>query len=248
VCDFGISKMKDATAASTTRAAPGTPAYMAPEAFEGRPLTDKVDVWAWGVLVWEACAGVPPWAGLSAMQIIYAVGLQVRWGDWEGGEGGESAAACWLSPDFWSSLQLLLPGSCLCPPCCCCCCWCLALLMHCLPPYQAPCEPRWSPSHPHQRERLPRPAGIPSALWALLTSCWAEDPASRPSFAELLPAVNQLLQEAVLQAAAQEVAAPAATGGAPGAAMGVEGSAGAAMAAARGVIKHQDQGVLEAVA
>lgn len=78
VCDFGISKMKDATAAaSTTRLQPGTPAYMAPEQFEGVPVSEKVDVFAFGVLLWECMARQQPWKDLSAMQIIYAVGLQV---------------------------------------------------------------------------------------------------------------------------------------------------------------------------
>ncbi|KIY95520.1 hypothetical protein MNEG_12443 [Monoraphidium neglectum] len=76
VCDFGISKAFTATAASSTRLQPGTPSYMAPEQFEGRPVTDRVDVFAFGVLLWECLARRQPWRELSAMQIIFAVGIQ----------------------------------------------------------------------------------------------------------------------------------------------------------------------------
>jgi serine/threonine protein kinase len=78
VCDFGISKMKDASlAASSTRLQAGTPAYMAPEQFEGCSATEKVDVFSFAVLLWECCEQQQPWRDLSPMQIIYAVGLQV---------------------------------------------------------------------------------------------------------------------------------------------------------------------------
>jgi len=50
----------------------------APEQFEGCPVTEKVDVFAFGVLLWECFEQQQPWKDLSPMQIIYAVGLQVR--------------------------------------------------------------------------------------------------------------------------------------------------------------------------
>jgi serine/threonine protein kinase len=73
--------MKDASlAASSTRLQAGTPAYMAPEQFEGCSATEKVDVFSFAVLLWECCEQQQPWRDLSPMQIIYAVGLQVRGG------------------------------------------------------------------------------------------------------------------------------------------------------------------------
>lgn len=70
--------MKDASlAASSTRLQAGTPAYMAPEQFEGCSVTDKVDVFAFGVMLWECFEQQQPWKELSPMQIIYSVGLQV---------------------------------------------------------------------------------------------------------------------------------------------------------------------------
>lgn len=40
-------------------------------------MTDRVDVFALGVLLWECLARRQPWRELSAMQIIFAVGIQV---------------------------------------------------------------------------------------------------------------------------------------------------------------------------
>lgn len=41
----------------------GTLAYMAPECFDLRvgKLTDKADIFSFGVLVWEMVVGKPPW-------------------------------------------------------------------------------------------------------------------------------------------------------------------------------------------
>jgi len=52
-------------------------ALQAPEQFEGCSVTDKVDVFAFGVLLWECFEQQQPWRELSPMQIIYSVGLQV---------------------------------------------------------------------------------------------------------------------------------------------------------------------------
>jgi serine/threonine protein kinase len=71
--------MKDMSLqASSTRLAAGTPAYMAPETFEGCAVTDKSDVYAFGVLLWEVCAQQQPWRELSAMQVICAVGVRAE--------------------------------------------------------------------------------------------------------------------------------------------------------------------------
>ena len=43
---------------STKNATAGTPAYMAPEMFEGGPVTEKVDVFSFGVLIWEGLTGL----------------------------------------------------------------------------------------------------------------------------------------------------------------------------------------------
>ncbi|CAM9271886.1 unnamed protein product, partial [Sphacelaria rigidula] len=45
LCDFGLVR--------TTVTAAGTPAYMAPELLQGRPFNKTVDVYAFGILLWE---------------------------------------------------------------------------------------------------------------------------------------------------------------------------------------------------
>lgn len=42
VCDFGIAKFKDRTFVSTANGQAGTPAFMAPELFDGAPASEKV--------------------------------------------------------------------------------------------------------------------------------------------------------------------------------------------------------------
>lgn len=76
VCDFGIAKFKDRTFVSTMNGQAGTPAYMAPELFDGGQVTEKVDVYSFAILLWEMLTGDVPWGGVpSPMQIIYYVGV-----------------------------------------------------------------------------------------------------------------------------------------------------------------------------
>ena len=46
-----------------------------------------------------------------------------------------------------------------------------------------------------QKERLQRPARCPDPLWQLIEACWAQDPLSRPSFADTLHTLQQMQQE-----------------------------------------------------
>jgi len=77
VCDFGIAKFKDKTLLTTVNSQAGTPAYMAPELFAAGDVSEKVDVFSYGVLLWECFTGCVPWDELSTpMQVIFAVGVQ----------------------------------------------------------------------------------------------------------------------------------------------------------------------------
>ncbi|KAH8052979.1 protein kinase [Aureococcus anophagefferens] len=78
VTDFGLSKSDDLNTAATqataaSGSAKGTPAYMAPELLESNTFTEKTDVYAFSMIVWEVLDGGVPWAGLNPMQ----VGMQV---------------------------------------------------------------------------------------------------------------------------------------------------------------------------
>ena len=56
VLDFGIAKVQDASARTSTGAVKGTYAYMAPEQLRNDQLDRRVDVWAMGAVLWETLA------------------------------------------------------------------------------------------------------------------------------------------------------------------------------------------------
>jgi formylglycine-generating enzyme required for sulfatase activity len=58
-------------------AAVGTPDYMAPEIWRGEPGTRRSDVYAFGALLYELCAGVPPHGRLSIEELSDAVQTRV---------------------------------------------------------------------------------------------------------------------------------------------------------------------------
>jgi serine/threonine protein kinase len=81
VLDFGVAKF---AASSTTPALTesgdrlGTPRYMAPEQARGsRDVDHRVDVWALGIMLWEALAGRHPIAGDNVGSIYKAITLDV---------------------------------------------------------------------------------------------------------------------------------------------------------------------------
>ena len=128
VCDFGIAKFKDRTFVSTVNGQAGTPAYMAPELFDGAQVTEKVDVYSFAVLVWECLTGRVPWADVpSPMQVIYYVGVL------------------------------------------------------------------------GQRPQMP--AGCLPALRALIEACWAETPAARPRFQEVLVRLREMAAQVAAEGA-----------------------------------------------
>jgi serine/threonine-protein kinase len=76
--DFGISKMNEATAGglSVTRTGSvmGTPNYMAPEQAMGRKDCDhRVDLWAVGVMLYEALTGRRPYLGDNYNELLTAI-------------------------------------------------------------------------------------------------------------------------------------------------------------------------------
>ncbi|SCZ89469.1 BZ3500_MvSof-1268-A1-R1_Chr9g10420 [Microbotryum saponariae] len=56
--DFGLSKAM--AQAAMTQTYVGTPYYMSPELINGQPYDVKSDIWALGCLIYELCAGHPP--------------------------------------------------------------------------------------------------------------------------------------------------------------------------------------------
>lgn len=64
VVDFGLAVQTTATEQRPTTAA-GTPDYIAPEVWKGQVPTEAVDIWALGVMLFEALSGHHPWEAES---------------------------------------------------------------------------------------------------------------------------------------------------------------------------------------
>ncbi|MER3409824.1 MAG: hypothetical protein C4306_06940, partial [Thermoleophilia bacterium] len=62
--DFGLALIREEETLTATGDVPGTLAYISPERLRGRPAGPAADVWAVGVILWEALAGRHPfWNG-----------------------------------------------------------------------------------------------------------------------------------------------------------------------------------------
>jgi serine/threonine protein kinase len=76
VADFGIAKSvqeSDEGDLTTTGQLLGTPAYLAPERLDGAPASARSDLWALGVVLYEALAGAKPFAGATPLATAQAV-------------------------------------------------------------------------------------------------------------------------------------------------------------------------------
>eukprot|EP00163_Fabomonas_tropica_P012112 TRINITY_DN2330_c0_g1_i1.p1 TRINITY_DN2330_c0_g1~~TRINITY_DN2330_c0_g1_i1.p1 ORF type:complete len:207 (+),score=30.59 TRINITY_DN2330_c0_g1_i1:272-892(+) len=58
VADFGLAKVR--TFSRTVRSVAGTYMWMAPETMEGKPYDEKVDVYSFGLVIWELVTGELP--------------------------------------------------------------------------------------------------------------------------------------------------------------------------------------------
>jgi len=71
VVDFGIAAAVGARDEAGDELL-GTPAYVAPERFAGRPATPATDVYALGILLYQCLAGVLPWPVSSITELVRA--------------------------------------------------------------------------------------------------------------------------------------------------------------------------------
>lgn len=72
LADFGIATFleADATRSGVVR---GTAHYVAPEQLRGQAITHRVDLWAFGVMLYEMLAGARPFTGDSDAALMYAI-------------------------------------------------------------------------------------------------------------------------------------------------------------------------------
>jgi serine/threonine protein kinase len=68
ICDFGLARFS-ADLNTGSMQFSGTPAYMAPELFAKKSYDFKVDVFAFGTLLWELVTRQVPYDGLDASDI-----------------------------------------------------------------------------------------------------------------------------------------------------------------------------------
>ena len=66
--DFGLARVDEAEGLTATGDVPGTLAYIAPERLDGEIASGAADVWAVGVMLWEALAGWHPFAAGSPVE------------------------------------------------------------------------------------------------------------------------------------------------------------------------------------
>jgi serine/threonine-protein kinase len=71
VVDFGIAKALDSAAQTRTGVVKGKVTFMSPEQVRGEPLDRRTDVFAAGVMLWEALAGRRMWDELPELSVVH---------------------------------------------------------------------------------------------------------------------------------------------------------------------------------
>ncbi len=72
--DFGVARLlSEGTRLTGTGAQVGTPYYMSPEAWEGKALDARADIWSLGVMLFEMLAGEVPFSGDTMAAVMTKV-------------------------------------------------------------------------------------------------------------------------------------------------------------------------------
>src|SRR5947208_335137 len=71
--DFGLARIKEAHTITASGDVPGTLAYISPERLKGANGNPAADVWAVGVMLWEALAGFHPFWTSSLVETAKAI-------------------------------------------------------------------------------------------------------------------------------------------------------------------------------
>jgi hypothetical protein len=76
--DFGLAQFDEADTLTAVGDVPGTLAYISPERLHGAEATAASDVWAVGVMLWEALAGQHPFWGVPLPQVASTIEAGAR--------------------------------------------------------------------------------------------------------------------------------------------------------------------------
>jgi serine/threonine protein kinase len=68
--DFGLAKVLGGAAQTITGSLLGTPLYISPEQVQNRPVSERTDIYSLAVVLYEVCAGVPPFRGESVTGVM----------------------------------------------------------------------------------------------------------------------------------------------------------------------------------
>ena len=72
--DFGIAQVVDLQRMTVTGQLLGSPAYMAPELIEGKPLDFRTDVFSVGIILYQLATGTLPFAGKNPHEVLRRIG------------------------------------------------------------------------------------------------------------------------------------------------------------------------------
>jgi len=70
LCDFGLSAFQKTKTLQDKGVAPGTPLWMGPEVLQGMPLTEKVDVYSFAMVLWEMLTGKEPYEEFDSYDVF----------------------------------------------------------------------------------------------------------------------------------------------------------------------------------
>jgi len=70
VTDFGIAKQGDVKGLTVTGSLIGTPYYMSPEQYHGKPVSPSADQYALGIVAYELLTGTQPYTGDTVAEVM----------------------------------------------------------------------------------------------------------------------------------------------------------------------------------
>jgi serine/threonine protein kinase len=73
LADFGVARLSEGTRMTRSGVQVGTPYYMSPEAWEGKPLDAQADIWSLGVVLFEMLSGQVPFGGDTPVAVMTKV-------------------------------------------------------------------------------------------------------------------------------------------------------------------------------